>query len=99
VPLRSTIHLLIPLAFIAAVMPAAAARAQSRLVGNVFAQPWPAANFTLTDQNGKPFTLAPFDFGFRLVSRSGNAPRVSDPQNVIACRAVEPQSPGFFQSG
>jgi len=29
-----------------------------RLVGKVFAQPWPAANFTLTDQNGKPFTMA-----------------------------------------
>ncbi len=56
--LTPAVFLAIPLAFIIAAMPAAAAPAQGRLVGNVFAQPWPAANFALMDQNGKPFTMA-----------------------------------------
>ena len=30
----------------------------STLKGNVFSQPWPAADFTLTDQNGTPFHMA-----------------------------------------
>ncbi len=30
----------------------------STLKGNVFSQPWPATDFTLTDQNGTPFHMA-----------------------------------------
>jgi cytochrome oxidase Cu insertion factor (SCO1/SenC/PrrC family) len=44
-------------AFIAAAMPAAGL-GPGRLVGSVYPKPWPAANFALTDQNGKPFTIA-----------------------------------------
>ena len=35
-----------------------AAPAGGKLAGNVFAQPWPAADFTLTQQDGKTFHMA-----------------------------------------
>jgi cytochrome oxidase Cu insertion factor (SCO1/SenC/PrrC family) len=44
-------------ALFAATVPAAALDANG-LIGSVYAQPRPAANFTLTDQNGKPFSMA-----------------------------------------
>jgi cytochrome oxidase Cu insertion factor (SCO1/SenC/PrrC family) len=44
-------------AFFAAAMPAAGL-GPGGPVGSVYAKPWPAANFALTDQNGKPFTIA-----------------------------------------
>jgi protein SCO1/2 len=42
----------------AAASPVSAAPRATHLHGTVFEQPWPAADFTLTDQHGKPFHMA-----------------------------------------
>jgi cytochrome oxidase Cu insertion factor (SCO1/SenC/PrrC family) len=56
VRILGSLALLLPLAaFAAAPLPALPG---STLIGNVFAQPWAASDFTLTDQHGAPFHMA-----------------------------------------
>ncbi len=52
-----TLPLLI-IGFLAASLSAIPSVAAGALVGTVYPQPWPAADFSLTDQNGSPFRMA-----------------------------------------
>lgn len=46
------------LVLLASCVSLAAAPSAAKLEGTVYAQPWPAADFSLTDQNGAPFRMA-----------------------------------------